>query len=139
MFEAKTIMTEIVVTARPDMPAIEAVRLLVKYSISGLPVIDDDKKLVGIVSEKDLLKFMHDPDEKVLTVSNLMTKNVISFDENTSGIEICNCLVKNDFRRVPVLREGRLVGIVSRRDILRKILEMKNVNVTNTRLDGEDA
>ncbi|MBU0504798.1 MAG: CBS domain-containing protein [bacterium] len=139
MFEAKTIMTKVVVTVRPDTPAMEAVRLLVKNSISGLPVVDDDNKLVGIVSEKDLLKFIHDPEEKALTVSSLMTKKVICFDENTSGVEICNCLVKNNFRRVPVLKDGRLVGVVSRRDILRKILEMKNVNITNTRLEGEDA
>jgi len=127
------------VTVYPDTPAIEAARLLVRYSISGLPVVDDEDNLIGIVSEKDILEFVNNPVDTALTVSNLMTKDVISFDEKDSLVNICNCLVNNQFRRVPITSKGKLVGIISRRDILRRLLEMKQINTISVCVEGEDA
>ncbi len=52
-----------------------------------------------------------------------MTKEVVSFEQNEDLIAICECLVENNFRRVPIVADGKLVGIISRRDIIRNILE----------------
>jgi len=139
MFEAKTVMTKEVITVQPDTPVVEAVRLLVKFGISGLPVVDDNKNLVGLLSEKDALQLLQ-ASEPALAVSDYMTKNVVHFDENDSLIEICNCLIEKPFRRVPITSGGKkLVGVISRRDIMKKILEIRRISLEDLKLAGEDA
>lgn len=139
MFEAHTVMTKNVVTVQKDTPVIEAVRLLVKHQVSGLPVVDEDNNLVGMFSEKDALELLQSS-ESPLEVKDYMTKDVISFDVKDSLIDICRCLIKHHFRRVPITREGKkLAGVVSRHDIMKKILEMKHVVLEDVGLEGEDA
>lgn len=140
MFEAKTAMTKNVITVKSDTHIIEAVKLLVKNEISGLAVVDDDNNLVGIFSEKDALKLLQNPSNTGVCVGEFMTKDVIHFDENDSLIEICKCMIKNPFRRVPITSGGKkLVGIISRHDIMKKILEMKRIKLEKSGLEGEDA
>lgn len=124
MITAKAVMTPWILTATADMPILKALDIMLQHWISGLPVVDNNKNVVGIITEKDLLG-LYDKVSKVkeLTVEEVMTKNVVCFDENDSLDDICDCLIKNDFRRVPVLSNGKLVGIISRPDITRGILE----------------
>lgn len=140
MFEAKTVMTREVVTVKKDTHIIDAVKLLVKHSISGVAVVDNDHNLVGILSEKDALKLLQNPEETAVTVGEYMTKDVVHFDENDSLIDICNCLITNPFRRVPITTGGKkLAGIISRHDIMKTILEMRRINLEDVKLAGEDA
>ncbi len=114
---AKDIMTTKVVTVKPSTSIADATRLLVRRKISGVPVVDekDKTKVVGILTEADLLAA---PTE-AKTVADVMKKRVVSVSLNTSVNEIAETLVKKKIKRVPVIEGGKLVGIVSRIDVLR--------------------
>jgi CBS domain-containing protein len=138
--QAKDIMTVNVISISEDSPVHEIVRLLLKYRISAVPVVDDARKVVGIVSEGDLLR----PEgvgragtkrpwwlEAVFagqtvayekahsrTAGAVMTRKVFSVDEDTPLNEIAELLERHHIKRVPVLRNGTLAGIVSRANLL---------------------
>jgi CBS domain-containing protein len=114
---AKDIMTTRVVTVKPSTPIANAARLLVRRKISGVPVVDekDKTKVVGILTEADLLA----APAGAKTVAEVMRKRVISVSPETPIDEIAAILVKRKIKRVPVLEGGKLVGIVSRIDVLR--------------------
>jgi CBS domain-containing protein len=114
---AKDIMTTRVVTVKPSTPIPDAARLLVRRKISGVPVVDekDKTKVVGILTEADLLA----APAGAKTVAEVMRKRVISVAPDTSVDDIAATLVKRKIKRVPVLDGGKLVGIVSRIDVLR--------------------
>jgi len=126
MLRAKDIMTRNPITVTESMPIYEAVELAVKHGISGMPVIEDDMSLVGILSEKDLIKIIHETeDAKNKTVSDFMTQPAIGFELDESLLDVCDFLMKNIFRRVPITSEGKLVGVISIRDTLEYILELR--------------
>jgi CBS domain-containing protein len=114
---AKDIMTTRVVTVKPSTPIADAARLLVRRKISGVPVVEekDKTKVVGILTEADLLA----APAGAKTVAEVMRKRVISVSPETPIDEIAAILVKRKIKRVPVLEGGKLVGIVSRIDVLR--------------------
>ena len=91
--------------------------------VTGLPVVNDDMTLAGVITEKDMLELLSALDNDSATVDEFMTKQVVSFDQEEDLIAICECLTKNHFRRVPIVSQGKLVGIISRRDIIKYILE----------------
>ena len=125
MFNAKDIMTKEVSTVRQDAKITDVIRLLVQKRITGVPVVSDDMGLLGVVTEKDILKTLrYDPNIKGKSAADLMTNEIISFGENDDLMEVFETLVESNFRRVPILSEGKLVGIVSRRDII-KFLPVK--------------
>ena len=126
MLKAKDIMTENVVSVKKDTPIYEALKLLAKYNITGIPVVREDMILVGVLSEKDVLRlFYAHEDEEEGTVNDFMTQPAVHFDEKESLLDICDCLTNNYFRRVPVTSEGKLVGIISRKDIIDYILQLR--------------
>ena len=114
---AKDIMTTRVVTVKPSTSIEDAARLLVRRKISGVPVVDekDKTKVVGILTEADLLA----APSGAKTVAEVMKKRVVSVSPDTSVDEIAEILVKKKIKRVPVIDAGKLVGIVSRIDVLR--------------------
>ena len=125
MSEISDIMSTDVVAAGPDTTILEATNILVKHNISGLPVVDENKKLLGIVSEKDLLRLTYGlkthsytSNDSPKTVQEVMTKEIVTFDEDDSLSDIIKCLMENNFRRVPILSDDKLVGIISRKDLL---------------------
>jgi len=124
MLKAKDIMTREVVSVRSDTPAEEALELLLRNEIAGMPVVEEDMTLVGIVTEKDLLGLFYEPEggEKKM-VEDFMTQPAVHFDEDESLYEICKCLREVTFRRDPVTKEGKGVGIVSRPDVLKCIVQ----------------
>jgi predicted transcriptional regulator len=112
--QAHDIMTHEVITIAPEASLQDAARLLSGYHISGAPVLDGTS-LVGIVTEADIIG------KEGATVAEIMTRRVISVQESTSVDEIALILTSNRFKRVPVLHGDRVVGIVSRADIVRMI------------------
>ena len=125
MLKAKDIMTKEVVGVKEEAPIYEAIEMLAKNEIAGIPVIEDDMTLVGIVTEKDVLRlFYADEQEKNKTVKDFMTRPAVYFDEDESLSDVCKCLINNDFRRVPVTSKGKVVGIISRPDVLKHILKI---------------
>jgi CBS domain-containing protein len=112
---AKDIMTKRVVTVSPYTTVKELTELLAAKKISGVPVVDEQKRVVGIATEADVLAH---PGAK--TVEEIMTKRVISVKPDTPVEEIAKLLAKKKIKRVPVIDEkGKLVGIVSRADIVK--------------------
>ena len=126
MLKAKDIMTEEhIISVREDTPIYEAVELVVKYGISGMPVVKDDIALVGIVSEKDLIKLFYGKKGEDSRVGDFMTQPAVHFDVDESLLDICDFLMKNIFRRVPITSKDKLVGIISIKDILEYILGLR--------------
>jgi len=122
---AKDIMIKDVITVKTDTPIHEAMELVAKYDISGLPVVDDDMTLVGILSEKDMVSLLYAPgNQQEKTVSDFMTQPALYFDEDESLLDVCDFLKKNVFRRVPITSKGKLVGIISIRDVIEYILQL---------------
>jgi len=144
--KVKEIMTKEVVSIRPELGVKDALILLFKMKISGLPVIDSQGKLVGMFTEKDILKetlpsyiekvggFVYEEDPKSIkkkfegmgsaTVSQLMRKEVVTVDENASLSEIARIMLIQKVRRIPVLDKAKkVVGIVAREDIVKAYAE----------------
>lgn len=127
MLRAKEIMTRKTISVKPNTPIYEALQLAVKHGISGMPVVKDDMTLTAILSEKDLIKLFYDQkDAQNKTVSDFMTQPAVHFEEDESLVDICDFLIKNIFRRVPITSNGKLVGIISIRDILAYVLELRD-------------
>ena len=123
MFQAKTVMTTELLTVSADTPIYEAISLMVDDGVTGIPVVDDEMTIIGIITEKDILKSLPELSESGRKVEEFMTTDIVSFNEDENLVTICECLINNHFRRVPILREGKLVGIISRKDIIQYILE----------------
>ena len=126
MFEAKIIMETHLITVKRQTPVYEAIRTMVENNVTGLPVVDDDMILRGIITEKDVLSLLYNIEDTADKVEDFMTKGIVSFDQEDSLIDIAESFIKNHFRRVPIVAQGKLVGIVSRKDIIRYILRLRH-------------
>lgn len=124
---ARDFMTAHLVTFSPDMDLLDAIHALVEKRISGAPVVDEQGNLIGILTERDCL-------ERVLVatyhgeaagpVKEVMSRDVKSVSADTSLMDIAKTFVGTKYRRYPVMDDNRLVGILSRRDMLRAVLEL---------------
>ncbi|WP_282693799.1 CBS domain-containing protein [Streptomyces sp. CC208A] len=111
------LMTDDVVTALPDTSFREAAKLLAVHDISGLPVVDEDDHVVGVVSESDLLA------RRAPTVHGVMTSPAVTVYAEEAAADAARLMVRRGVERLPVVdEEERLVGIVTRRDLLRVFL-----------------
>lgn len=123
MIPAKDIMSKDVISIQAKTSILEAIDILLTNKISGMPVIDDQHNLIGIISEKDLLHVMFEDDLDINSpVERFMNHKVVSFREDDDVVKICEFFIKKNFRRVPIVQGRKLVGVISRRDILRLIL-----------------
>jgi CBS-domain-containing membrane protein len=157
---ASDVMTSNVITVRQDAPVRDAIRLMLDHGISGLPVTDDSGRMVGILSEGDLLRraemqterqhsrwleFLLGPgrlaDEYTHThgrkVGEIMTKDIVSVVEDTPLAEIVRLMERYDVKRLPVRCGGALVGIVTRADLMRALAKLVDQSPTSTSGDDE--
>ena len=109
----REIMTRDVITVLASAPVGDVARLLSEKRITGLPVVDDQGRVVGILSEYDVIS------RRGATAGEIMSAQVISVTEETDAEEVAHLLTNRRIRRVPILADGRLVGIVSRSDLMR--------------------
>lgn len=127
MIYAKSIMSKKITTVTKDTNIRHVMRLLSEKQVTGLPVVSQDMRLLGIVTEKDILEeLLYGKDVKTKTAGDLMTADIVSFDENEDLMTIFRTLVEDNFRRVPILSNGKLTGIISRRDIINFLSEKSN-------------
>ncbi|MTI68170.1 MAG: CBS domain-containing protein [Firmicutes bacterium] len=146
--KAKDIMTSNVITVKADDTIENVTNLLLEHNISGVPVVDDEKKVIGIVSETDLIykdKNINIPAyfpflggyillesmkkfEKQLKkmagykVEDIMSEKVITINENKEIREVVNTMLNNNINRIPVVNDDeKVVGIIARSDVLRNI------------------
>ena len=130
MLKVKDVMTKDVISVKKDLPIYDAMEIMRKKDITGMPVIEEDMTLVGVITEKDVLRlFYADEEEKNETVGFFMTRPAVSYRENENLRSVCDFMMINYFRRVPVVsKQGKLVGIISRPDIIDYILEQRQQN-----------
>lgn len=123
MLTARDIMTENVITIRPECTIQEAIELLLSERISGLPVVDERGRLIGIVTEFAMLAVAYD--ERVLndTVAQHMTTDLLTVEASDLVRKVADMCVVHRVRRVPVLDNGKLVGLIARADVLRAIYD----------------
>jgi CBS domain-containing protein len=115
------------VTFKPDMDVLDALHELVKHRIAGAPVVDDHGVLIGMLSELDCLKIALNAGyygDSGGPVSEYMTPDVETIDAEMSIIDLAQKFLRCGYRRFPVLRNNRLVGQISRRDVLRALNEL---------------
>lgn len=119
---AADIMTTNVITAKKNMVLTDVIALLLRWHISAMPVVDDDDRIVGIVSEIDLVNLTFDGNARDTTVEEIMVTDIVSFSPDTHLADLVHSFSIRHLRRVPIIDKGKVVGIVSRRDILREML-----------------
>ncbi len=120
--QVKDYMITDLIVAAPQMEIRRAVHLLLKHGISGVPVIDDSGGLVGMLTERDCIEVaLHASyhDEPGGTVQQYMSSPVTVVSPDTSLMDVAELLLTTPHRRFPVVDEGRLVGLISRCDVLR--------------------
>jgi CBS domain-containing protein len=110
---AGELMTRDVVTASPDMTAGDLARALLDHQIGGVPVVDGGGTLVGMVSGFDVIS------KPGATVAEIMSRGVVFVTEDSGVEDVVGLMGLHGIRRVPVVANGRIVGIISRSDLLR--------------------
>jgi len=128
MFTIENIMTKDVITVKRDTSIQETIKIMIENNITGLPVVDKHMQLVGIISEKDIMILLCNVGSRTGKVEDFMTLNVVYFKLEDSLAEVCDCLLKNHFRRVPIVTgpKKKLVGIITRKNIVRSIFECQD-------------
>ena len=121
MLTANDIMTDDLTTIRPEAPIEDAIDLLLNRQISGLPVTDDDGHLVGVITEFALLAMVYDQQVKNHTVEQHMTRELITVNYDDPISRVADLCIVHRVRRLPVMKHGRLVGIIARRDVLKAL------------------
>ncbi len=120
---AKHIMTKDIITVSPTMTIKTLAMTLIKNQISGAPVAGKNGKIIGVVSEADIVA------KKGKAVKSIMSKKIISVAEETSVEEIAELMTTHNIKRVPVMRGEEVVGIVSRADIVSAIARGEHVAI----------
>ena len=117
----RDVMSSPVVTVAPDAPLKEVAGILVEHGINAVPVVDGDDRLVGIVSEADLLPLEAHAAGKqpARTAREVMSRSVYTLGEDTEATAAARLLLRHRLKSVPVVAGDRVVGMVARRDLLR--------------------
>ena len=119
-----------VVYFHPEDNLRNVINVLLEKKISGGPVIDHNKNLLGIISEGDCLKQIsetryYNSPETEKKVKDYMTKNVFTINENTSVYEAINLFLERKKRKFPIVKNGKLVGLITQKEILKAFLKMQ--------------
>lgn len=122
MAKAREIMMRKVTTVQDIASVQEASRALVKNNVSGVPVVDRDKSLVGFISERDIIAAAAKPGFLKKRVKDIMTKKVVAVEQSDDIEEISKLFSEKPIRCLPVMDKGRLVGIILRKDVISKLL-----------------
>jgi CBS domain-containing protein len=122
----KEFMTKDVLTLHLDTPILRAVRMLRQANVTGAPVLDEHGRLVGILTEKDCMRVVLDSAYHGMPgglVKDYMSSNPESVSPDETLIQLAQLFINGRFHRFPVVDNGRLIGIISRRDVMRAIAQ----------------
>lgn len=131
--KVKDYMTRDLITFREDQPVEEVIGDLIRYRISGGPVVNESKELVGIISEGDCIKHISEsryynmPLDKGL-VGDQMVRNVETIDGEMNIFDAARKFLESRRRRFPIVEDGKLVGQISQKDILKATMRLKSQN-----------
>lgn len=126
-------MTTNLITFTPDQSIESVIQSLIKYRISGGPVVNANKELIGIISEGDCIKQISESRYYNMpiqdhTIEKYMVKNVDTIDGNMNIFDAANKFLASKRRRFPIVENGQLVGQISQKDVLKAAMEMKGHN-----------
>lgn len=135
--KVKDYMTTSLITFKPEQSVQEVVESLIKYKISGGPVVNDRQELIGIISEGDCLKQLSESRYYNMplehdNVEKRMVKDVETIDGNMDVFDAANKFLNSKRRRFPIVENGKLVGQISQKDILKAALQLKGENWNST-------
>ena len=124
-------MTRDLITFRPNQSVMEVIETLVKNKISGGPVVNDNNELLGIISEGDCIKQLNESryynmpidDSKV---ENFMARDVETIDGNINIFDAANKFLQTKRRRFPIIEDGKLVGQISQKDVMKAALKLNS-------------
>ncbi|MFZ0256874.1 MAG: CBS domain-containing protein [Gammaproteobacteria bacterium] len=125
---AKDYMSANLVTFTPHMDVLNAIQVLVDHRISGAPVVDETGNVVGVLSQKDCLRVALEASyhgEWGGRVSEFMSRNAKTVEAETSILEVAEMFMQDEYRRYPVMEENRLIGQISRHDVLRALTTLR--------------
>ena len=121
---AADIMTQPVVTIASTALLVDAMKLLLRHHLGSLPVVDAAGDMVGIITQYDIMNFALSGTAADTRVEEAMSTEVISFPPEAEMSAVMQCLVSRRLHRVPIVKDSKVVGMVSRRDVLREMLFM---------------
>ena len=126
-------MSRNLITFKPEQSVEEVIETLIKNKISGGPVVNENNELVGIISEGDCLKQISDSRYYNMpmaqdNVEKRMVKNVETIDGNMNVFDAANKFLDSKRRRFPIVKEGKLIGQISQKDILKAAMQLKGQN-----------
>lgn len=128
--ELKDYMLPNPVTVKADADLFDAIESILEYKISGVCVVDDENHLLGVLSEMDCLKAilsaMYNEETSVGPVSGHMTTDVYSVSPHADIVDVAQDMLKRHFRRCPVVQDGKLIGQISCRQLLRAVEKFKS-------------
>ena len=126
---AREMMTQNLVTLSPELDVFQAIDVLLKKRISGAPVVDSDGTFLGIFSESSSMRVIVNAAYENLPDAGLLAfvdRNPPTISPDTDFLTICQTFLDQATRRLPVLEHDRLLGQISRRDVMRKVIEVVN-------------
>lgn len=124
-------MTKDLITFDPDQSVMDVIETLVKHKISGGPVVDKNNKLLGIISEGDCIKQLNDSRYYNMPIDDarvekFMVKDVETIDGNLNIFDAADRFIKAKRRRFPILEDGRLIGQISQKDVMKAALKLNS-------------
>jgi CBS domain-containing protein len=125
MIKAKDVMNASVVAVDPDDTIEEVMSRMIRLGISGMPVIDMSRRLLGIITEFDLLELVWNPNTAKNKAYHYMTRNVRTVSEEDELVDVAEQFHALPIRRLLVMRDDQVVGIISRRDLIWYILNLR--------------
>ncbi len=126
-------MTRNLITFNPNQSVMEVIETLVKHKISGGPVVDDNNKLLGIISEGDCIKQLNESRYYNMPIDDarvdkFMVKNVETIDGNLNIFDAANKFLQTKRRRFPIIEDGKLIGQISQKDVMKAALKLNSQN-----------
>ena len=126
-------MTRNLITFKPNQPVMEVIESLVKHKISGGPVVNEKNELLGMISEGDCIKQLNESRYYNMPINDakvekFMIRDVDTIDGNLNIFDAANKFLKTKRRRFPILENGKLVGQISQKDVMKAALKMKSTH-----------
>lgn len=126
-------MTENLITFRKDQYVVEVMEVLVNNKISGAPVVNERNELEGVISDRDCMKQISESRYYNMPIGDMkiekyMETNVTTIDKNMNIFDCASLFYKHDCRRFPIIEDGKLIGQISRKDILCAALKLRSQN-----------
>jgi len=119
MYAVKNVMTNCPAVIHPETTIDDAIEMLLTHRVSGLPVVDGQGLLVGVISEIDIIDLVYNADLSRSLVGDVMCRELQFLDAEASLDEAANLFCEKNMRRIPIVRDRKLVGVLSRRDLIR--------------------